>query len=94
MTTEEQMKDLQRRVKTLATNRDQIIREVGSQEQKLAEMYTQLEATGVEKPADLSDVDLQTLATTLEAQLATQLAEITGKLEEGEKLFAQYQEQR
>ena len=88
MTVDEQLRDLQRRVKLLATNRDTIIRDAGVQEQKLLEAYQKLRDLGIDSPENLSEVELQALAQKLQAELTTAIVELTNTVEEGERLLA------
>jgi hypothetical protein len=87
MTVEEQLKDLQRRVKLLATNRDNIIRDVGIQEQKLKEAHQKLRDLGIQDPEKMTDEDLEQLAADLQSKLTAAIAELTELVEEGEKLL-------
>jgi hypothetical protein len=88
MTTEEQLKDLQRRVKLLATNRDNIIRDAGIQEQKLQEAHQKLRDLGIKDPEKMTDNDLEKLAMDLQSKLTAAIEELTATVEEGEKLLA------
>ena len=88
MTVEEQLKDLQRRVKLLTTNRDNIIRDAGIQEQKLQEAHQKLRDLGIKDPEKMSDEDLERLALDLQSKLTAAITELTTLVEEGEKLIA------
>jgi predicted nucleic acid-binding Zn-ribbon protein len=87
---EEQLGVLQNRVKKLTTSRDLLIRDAGAAERKLEEAQENLRALGIETK-DMTSKQLQEKAEELEAELATKVAEITTKVEEGEALVAKYQ---
>jgi len=87
--TEQEIHDLQARVKVLSTKRDGIIRQAGSEEQKLQEAYARLRELGVENPEKLSTDALEGLAGSLQTQLGVAVAELTAKVEEGERLLSQ-----
>jgi hypothetical protein len=88
MTVEEQLTDLQRRVKLLITNRDNIVRDVGIQDQKLKEAQQKLRDLGIENPEEMTDEELHQLALDLQSKLTAAVAELTAMVEEGEKLLA------
>jgi uncharacterized protein YwgA len=88
MTVEEQLTDLQRRVKLLTANRDNIIREIGTQTQKLKEANQKLSDLGIKNPENMSDEELEQLALDLQSKLIAAIAELTAVLAEGEKLLA------
>lgn len=90
---EEQLVVLQNRVKKLAGNRDQLIRDQGAAERKLEEAQEKLRELGIETEG-LTSKELQAQAEALEAQLAAKVEEITAKVVEGEQLVAKYQEVR
>ena len=90
---EEQLVVLQNRVKKLATNRDQLIRDQGAAERKLEEAQEKLRELGIETDG-LTSKQLQEKAEELEAQLEAKVAELTVKVEEGEVLVARYQQVR
>jgi chromosome segregation ATPase len=90
---EEQLVVLQNRVKKLAGNRDQLIRDQGAAERKLEEAQEKLRELGIEVEG-LTSKQLQEQAERLEAQLATKVGELTSKVEEGEALVAKYQQVR
>jgi uncharacterized membrane protein len=86
------LKDIQAKVKTLASKRDQIIRDQGIEERKLEEAYEKLRELGVEKPEDLSAQEIQDLATKLQAELEEKLTTLDTQVTQGEALMAKYQE--
>jgi len=86
--TEQKIQDLQNRVKTLAAKRDNIIRQAGSEEQRLKEAFIKLQELGIENPDKLSLEELKDLSTQLEEQLEETIAELTQKIVEGEQLLA------
>jgi len=85
---EQQIHNLHVRVKELATKRDGIIRQAGSEEQKLQEAYARLSDLGTPDAAKLSTDALEELNNQLQEQLVTAVAELTAKVEEGERLLA------
>jgi|SRR5271157_2945727 len=90
---EEQLVVLQNRVKKLATNRDQLIRDQGAAERKLEEAQEKLRELGIETEG-LTSKQLQEKAEELESLLVVKLGELTSKVEEGEALVAKYQSVR
>ena len=90
--TSEKLKEVQTRVKTLAGNRDQIIREAGAEENKLKEAHSKLKELGVPDSETMSAKELQTLADDLRQQLADKLLSIEQELVKGEALMAKYKE--
>jgi hypothetical protein len=90
---EEQLVVLQTRVKKLATNRDQLIRDQGAAERKLEEAQEKLRELGIETDG-LTSKQLQEKAEELETQLEAKVAELVVKVEEGEALVAKYQQVR
>jgi hypothetical protein len=88
MTVEDQLKELQRRVKALAASRDSIIRDAGIQEQKLQEAYQKLRDLGITDPEKMTDEDLTQLSEALQSKLTAAIAELMELVEEGEKLLA------
>ncbi|VVB50768.1 Uncharacterised protein [uncultured archaeon] len=90
---EEQIVMIQNRVKKLAANRDQLIRDQCAAERKLEEAQEKLKELGINIEG-LNSKLLQAQAEALEVQLAEKVAELTGKVEEGETLVAKYQQVR
>ncbi len=88
MTTEEQLKDLQIRIKKLASGRDTLIRDAGIQEQKLQEALEKLRANGIEEPEKIGEKELGEMAFEMSNQLDALVAELTAKIEDGERLLA------
>ncbi len=88
MTPEQQLTDLQRRIKALASGRDTLIRDAGIQEQKLQEALDKLRANGIEEPEKITELELVEMDRELSTQLAALIAELTAKIEEGERLLA------
>jgi len=90
---EEQLVLVQNRVKKLAVNRDQLIRDQGAAERKLEEAQEKLRELGIEVEG-LSSKQLQEQAEALEAQLSAKVDDLIKKLEEAEALVAKYQSVR
>jgi uncharacterized membrane protein len=86
----DQLKLAQGRVKTLATKRDQIIRDAGVEEQKLQQVYDNLRQLGIDKPESLSEANLKTLAETTEKTLEDNLKSLLESLSKGEALIGEY----
>jgi uncharacterized protein YceH (UPF0502 family) len=85
------LKEIQQKVKTLAGQRDQIIRDQGIEERKLEEAYEKLRELGITEPEKLSGQEIQDLATKLQAELEEKLTALETQVNAGEKLMAQYQ---
>ncbi len=88
---EDQLVSLQTRVKKLAANRDQLIRDQGVAERRCEEAAEKLRELGLDV-AGLSSKELQNKAEELEAQLAEKVKEITAQVEAGEALLTRYQQ--
>ncbi len=86
----QQLAQLQARTKTLTAHRDKLLRDTGIAERKLEESVEKLKELGVDA-SGLGSKELQALAEGFEAQLAEKVAELTGRVEEGEALVAKYQ---
>jgi len=87
------LKDIQSKVKELASKRDQIIRDQGIEERKLEEAYEKLRELGVEKPEELSAQEIQDLSQKLQAEFADKLQALENQVTQGEALMAKYQTQ-
>ena len=83
---------LKTKVKTLAANRDKLIREHGAKESQLEQAYEKLRELGVKDPENLSTKELQTMAERYELELGLKVDLITAKVAEGEALMANYTE--
>lgn len=92
MTITDQLSALKTRVKTLAANRDKLIRDAGAKESQLEQAYEKLRELGVQTPEQLSTQDLQALAEKYELELGEKVEQITVKVTEGEQLLADYNE--
>jgi hypothetical protein len=86
--TEQKIQALQDRVKVLALKRDETMRLIGGEEQKLQEAYAKLRELGVDNPNKLTVKELEELTEKLQSQLDGAVIELTAKVEEGEKLLA------
>ena len=87
---QEQLRLAQTKVKTLASKRDQIIRDAGVEEQKLQQVYENLRQLGVKNPEGMSEADLKTLAESTSLSLGEALHDLTESLAKGEELIAEY----
>ena len=87
------LKDIQTKVKTLASKRDQIIRDQGIEERKLEEAYEKLRELGVENPETLSAQEIQDLAEKLQTEFTEKLAALETQVTQGEALMVKYQAQ-
>lgn len=87
------LKDIQAKIKILASKRDQIIRDQGIEERKLEEAFEKLRELGVEKPEELSAQEIQDLAGKLQAELEEKLTALDSQVTQGEALMAKYQTQ-
>jgi len=85
------LKEIQGKVKALASKRDQIIRDQGIEERRLEEAYEKLHELGIEKPEDLSAQEIQDLADKLQAEFAEKLEALDKQVNQGETLMAKYQ---
>jgi hypothetical protein len=90
---EEQIVVLQNRVKKLAGNRDQLIRDQGAAERKLEEAQEKLRELGIETEG-LTSQQLQAKAEELGVELTVKMIEVETKVAEGEALVAKYQSVR
>jgi uncharacterized protein YigA (DUF484 family) len=87
---QEQLRIAQSRVKTLASKRDQIIRDAGIEEQKLQQIHDNLRQLGVGSPETLSSEELQALAEETNAKLKETLQSLMESLSKGEALLMEY----
>ena len=90
LTTSERLKSAQGRVKTLSSNRDQLIGDLRVEEQKLKQSYENLRELGIEEPETLTIKQLQALTEKLKSELAVKLEAIEGLLTKGEELMTTY----
>ncbi len=90
--TQDTLKQLQARVKTLQTSRDQIMRVQAQQEQKRDEAYRNLKELGIENPEGLTSKQMQTLADEKKAELAEKVKALDEQLSQGEGLITKFQE--
>lgn len=90
--TQETLKQLQARVKTLQTSRDQIMRVQAQQEQKRDEAYRNLKELGIESPEGLTSKQMQALADEKKAELAERVKALDEQLTQGEGLITKFQE--
>ena len=90
LTTSERLKSAQGRVKTLSSNRDQLIGDLRVEEQKLKQSYENLRELGIEEPETLTIKQLQALTEKLQSELAVKLEAIEGLLTKGEELMTTY----
>jgi len=88
-----QLAGLQTRVGKLTKSREQIIRDTGIAERKFEEAVEKLKELGIDA-SGMDSKKLQETAEELEAQLVSKVAELTGKVQDGEALVAKYQQLR
>jgi len=87
-----ELQQLKTKVKTLAANRDKLIREHGAKESQLEQAYEKLREFGVQNPENLSVEELNAMAGKFEIELEEKVKLITTKVAEGEALMANYTE--
>ena len=85
------LKEIQTKVKELASQRDRIIRDQGIEERKLEEAYEKLRELGIENPEELSAQEIQDLAVKLQTELEEKLAALETQVNAGEQVMAKYQ---
>jgi hypothetical protein len=90
--TQDNMKEMQGRVKKLQGTRDEIIGTFKVQESKRDEAYVKLRELGIENPEKMTSKELQALADQKRAELAEKIASLNEQLAQGEKLIEQYRE--
>ena len=86
------LRDIQARVKALASKRDQIIRDAGAEENKLEEAYGKLRELGIDGPETLTVEDLQAMSEKLQTELAQKVSDMETQVAKGEQLMTKYQE--
>lgn len=90
--TQENLKQVQTRVKALQSTRDSIIGEFKVQESKRDEAYAKLRELGIENPEKMTSKELQALADQKRAELAEKVSALNEQLAQGEQLIQKYQE--
>lgn len=90
--TAETLKQIQSRVKSLQTSRDQILREQAVQEQKRNEAYRNLKQLGIDNPEELSAKQLQALADEKKTELSQKVQALEEQLSQGESLVTKFNE--
>lgn len=90
--TQDTLKTIQARVKSLQSTRDSIIGTFKVQESKRDEAYAKLKELGVESPEKLTSKELQALADAKREELAEKVTALNAQLEQGEQLIKKYQE--
>jgi uncharacterized membrane protein len=88
----ERLQAAQAKVKQFAGVRDQLMRDIGAEDQKLEEIYSKMKELGVENPESLSAEQVQAMVVEEQEVLTTKLAEIEAYLAQGETLINKYQE--
>jgi len=86
------LRDIQARVKALASKRDSIIRDAGAEENKLEEAYGKLRELGIEDPEKLTIEQLNEQVQALQVELQQKQEAMEAQLAQGEKLMTKYQE--
>ncbi len=90
--TQESLKQVQARVRSLQSVRDEIIGTFKVQESKRDEAYAKLKELGIESPEKMTSKELQALADEKRAELADKVAALNEQLAQGEQLIKKYQE--
>ena len=90
--TQDTLKQLQTRVKTLQTSRDQIMRQQAMQEQKRDESYRNLRELGIENPESLTSKQMQALADAKKVELEERVSELETQISQGETLVTKFQQ--
>jgi len=90
--TQESLKQLQGRVRSLQGTRDEIVGAFKVQESKRDEAYAKLRELGIESPEKMTSRELQALADEKRAELAEKVAALNEQLAQGEQLIKKYQE--
>lgn len=88
---QEQLKEAQAKVKSLAAKRDQIIRDAGIEEQKLQQVYDNLKQLGIDSPESLSKGDLESLAEATRIRLLGEMNSLMDAIAVGEGLLKDYE---
>ena len=90
--TADTLKQVQARVKTLQTSRDQIMRQQAVQEQKRDEAYKNLKQLGIDSPEEMSAKQLQKMADEKKSELAEKIRVLEEQLSHGESLVTKFHE--
>ena len=90
--TQETLRQVQARVKSLQSTRDQIITQQAVQGQKRDEAYKNLRQLGIESPETMTAKQLQALADEKKAELTEKIRLLEEQLAQGEALVAKFQE--
>lgn len=90
--TQESLKQLQTRVRSLQGTRDEIVGAFKVQESKRDEAYAKLRELGIEHPEKMTSKELQALADQKRAELAAKVDALNEQLAQGEQLIKKYQE--
>jgi hypothetical protein len=90
--TQESLKQLQGRVRSLQGTRDEIIGAFRVQESKRDEAYAKLRELGIENPEKMTSKELQALADQKRAELAQKVTTLDEQLAQGEEQIRKYQE--
>lgn len=90
--TQESLKQLQTRVRSLQGTRDEIVGAFKVQESKRDEAYAKLRELGIENPEKMTSKELQALADQKRAELAEKVDALNEQLAQGEQLIKRYAE--
>lgn len=88
--TQETIKKVQQRLKSLQNDRDRILRQQAVQEQKRDEAYKNLRQLGITNPESMTSKELQALAESKNKELEEKIKEIELQLEQGEALITKF----
>lgn len=87
---QQQLKLMQANAKTIDTQREKLAREAGIEEHKAKEALTRLKELGVQDAGKLTVAQLEALRTETQARLEQELAVVAGKVNEANKVLAEY----
>ena len=84
------LKEIQDKIKTFSTKREQIIRDIGGEESKLEDAYKNLRDLGIENPESLTDEDLTSLMQKTQQELTEKVTLLEQQISVGEELIIKY----
>lgn len=87
----ERLKELQTAVKGLNVKREQLLGDIGRQEQTVSEAATRLKAMGVDGAEKLSIAELDALEKKTQALLDIEMTKLSGEVTNAENAFKNYQ---
>jgi hypothetical protein len=92
LSTQERLKQVQTKVRTLNSTREKIVGDARVEEQKLKQAYSNLKELGIESPEGMTIKELRTLEQEFKSKLEDKLVAIEEQLETGESLINKYNE--